>query len=118
MFFAALDLVIGYYYTRRLFSKHEEYLIDREDVKTFKELSSIKGNRVTAVPKEFTYAVSYFSEKEYSTKLEIDFDSRAIDLADIIIVNKELTEESLPRKLEDKGYSVRLEKERWIVYAC
>jgi hypothetical protein len=68
MFFAALDLVIGYYYTRRLFSKHEEYLIDREDVKTFKELSSIKGNRVTAVPKEFTYAVSYFSEKGYSTK--------------------------------------------------
>jgi len=105
--FAFSGLVIGYYYTRRLYQTHQKYLIDHEDIEIFKKMSSIEGNRIIAYPNEFTYVVSYFSEKDYATVPET---------ADITVVNKELVEESLHKTLEERGYLVKFEEKEWIVY--
>lgn len=101
-------LIIEYYYTSRLYKQHQKYLIDREDTRILKKISSLKGNEIIAYPDEFTLAAAYFSEKD--TAVELQF-------ADIIVVNKKLVEESLPKNLEEKGYLPKFEEKDWIVYS-
>jgi len=107
VFTAFSGLIIGYYYAQRLFQGHRKYLIDQEDITIFKKISSIKGSEIIAYPDEFTLAAAYFCEKDHAVELE---------LADIVVVNKELAEKSLPRMFEEKGYLLRFEKKNWIVY--
>jgi hypothetical protein len=65
VFLAASGLVIGYYYTRRLFRRHQECLVDQEDAETFKEISSIKGNRVTAIPRVLLCGLIFQRERVF-----------------------------------------------------
>jgi hypothetical protein len=107
-FVAVLGFIIDFYYTSRLYRQHKRHLIDKEDVSILKKISSIKGKEIIAYPDEFTLAAAYFSEKDHAIDLEF---------ADVIAVNRKLVEESLPKTLEEKGYSLRLEEKRWSVYS-
>jgi hypothetical protein len=111
VFLASVGLITGYYYTRRLYLSHQNYLMDQEDVEVFKRISSIEGNRVVAYPADFTNAVAYFSGK-----FTVDYAS-SLELVDIAAVNKELSDKSVPGMLEDKGYRVRFEEKEWAIYS-
>jgi hypothetical protein len=103
-----LGFMISYYYVLRLYRAQEKYVIDNEDTETLKKASSIAGNEIIAYPDEFTLAAAYFSEKDNAVDLRF---------ADAVVINKELTEEALPKMIEEKGYLRRFEEKRWIVYA-
>jgi len=115
--FVATGLALGYYYVLRLFRRHEKFLISNKDIETFTGLSSVAGSTVAAYPKEFTYPISYFSHKEYAAKLELDFENRAAELADIIVLNKQYTDSSIHENLMQRGYTVKLEKQVWTAYS-
>jgi hypothetical protein len=115
--FVILGIVVGYYYVLRLFRRHQKYLVSEADTEIFKELSTIEGRSIAALPKEFTYPISYFSGKDYAAKLELDFEERAAELADIVVLNKEYADASLYEGLRKRGYTVKLEKDKWIAYA-
>jgi hypothetical protein len=115
--FAFAGIVIGYFYVLRLFQRHQKYLISEADTETFKQISSIEGHTIAALPKEFTYPISYFSSKDYAARLDIDFEERATELADIIVVNKEYADGPLREGLRKRGYTTKLEKDKWIAYA-
>lgn len=115
--FALAGIAVGYYYVLRLFQRHRKYLISEADTETFKEMASIEGRTIAALPKEFTYPLSYFSSKDYATRLELDFEERAAELADIIVLNREYADASMYEGLRKKGYTAKLEKEKWVAYA-
>lgn len=115
--FIIVGIAIGYYYVLRLFSRHQKYLVSEADSEIFKEISAIEGRTIAALPKEFTYPISYFSGKDYATKLELDFEERAAEFADIIVINKEYADAPLYEGLSKRGYTAKLEKEKWIAYA-
>lgn len=101
-------LVIGYYYSNRLFKGHRDYLVSQEDIDVFRKISSINGKTITAYPSEFTYVSAYFSEKDYAIRPE---------LANIVVVNTQLTEKELYKKLEEKGYSEEFRENKWAIYS-
>lgn len=101
----------------RLFRRHQKYLVSEADTEIFKEISSIEGRNIAALPKEFIYPISYFSGKDYVAKLELDFEERAAELADIVVLNKEYADASLYEGLRKKGYTAKLEKRKQIAYA-
>jgi len=103
---ACLGLAISYYYSQRLLQGHQKYLVSKKDIGKFKKISTIEGKTVIAYPSEFTYIIAYYGDKDYATTPEH---------ADIIVVNKELTEKSLLKTLEEKGYTRKLEEKEWIV---
>lgn len=115
--FVVAGIAIGYFYVLRLFQRHQKYLVSEADTETFSQIFSIEGRTIAALPKEFTYPISYFSGKDYATRLELDFEERASELADIIVLNKECADASINEKLRTRGYTAKLEKEKWIVYA-
>jgi hypothetical protein len=115
--FAIIGFSAGYFYVFRLFSRHKKSLVSEADIEIFKQLSTIEGKSIAALPKDFTYPISYFSGKDFAAKLELDFEERAADLADIIVVNKECAEVQLYEKLRKRGYTVKLETDKWIAYA-
>lgn len=115
--FVVAGIVIGYFYVLRLFQRHQKYLISETDIETFKQMSSFEGRTITAVPKEFTYSISYFSNKDYAARLDIDFQERATELADIIVLHKEYADTPLHEELKKRGYTAKLEKDNWIAYA-
>ncbi len=115
--FVILGFVISDFYARRLFRTHEKYLFNEEDSVIFSDLSKMEGDKIAVYPKEFTYPVAYFSGKDYSTKLERDFDSVAIELANLVVVNKELSEAKQIEDIEKRGLRLRFQKDRWLVYA-
>jgi hypothetical protein len=117
VFFVVAGIVIGYFYVLRLFQRHQKYLISEADTETFKQISSIEGHTIAALPKEFTYPISYFSSKDYAARLDIDFQERATELADIIVLNKEYADTSLYTGLRKRGYTAKLEKDKWIAYS-
>jgi hypothetical protein len=110
VFLASAGLMIGYYYTGRLYRSHQNYLMDQEDIEVFKKISSVEGNRVIAYPADFTNAAVYFGGK-----FTVDY-AGSPELVDIAVVSKELADKSVPRMLEDKGYRVRFEEKKWVVY--
>ena len=114
--FVVAGIVIGYFYVLRLFQRHQKYLVSEADTETFSQISSIEGHTIAALPKEFTYPISYFSGKDYAARLELDFEERATELADIIVLNKEHVDASLYEGLRKRGYTVKLEKDKWIIY--
>jgi hypothetical protein len=114
--FAFAGVTIGYYYVSRLFKRHQKYLISEADTETFKQISSIEGRTIAALPREFTYPISYFSGKDYAARLELDFEERAAEFADIIVINKECADAPLYEGLSKRGYTAKFEKEKWIVY--
>jgi len=115
--FIVAGVVIGYYYVLRLFRRHQKYIVSEADTEIFKEISTIEGRSIAALPKEFTYPLSYFSGKDYAAKLELDFEERAAELADIIVLNREYADASMYEGLRKKGYTAKLEKEKWVAYA-
>jgi hypothetical protein len=114
--FVGLGVAIGYFYVLRLFKRQQKYLISDADTETFSQMSLIKGKTIAALPKEFTYPISYYSGKDYAARLELDFEGRAAELADIIVLNKEFADASLYERLVNKGYTAKLEKNKWIAY--
>ena len=114
--FIVVSIVTTYYYVLRLFSKHQPYLISEADIEIFKQISSIDGHTIAALPKEFTYALSYFSGKDYMMRLELDFEERAAKIADIVVLNKECATASMYEEVTKRGYSVKFEKGKWTVF--
>jgi len=82
----------------------------------FKQISSIDGHTIAALPKEITYALSYFSGKDYMMRLELDFEERAAKIADIVVLNKECATASMYEAVTKRGYSVKFEKGKWTVF--
>ena len=82
--------------------------MNQKDIEVFRKISSINGQTITAYPNEFTYVSAYFSEKDYAISPE---------LANIIIVNTQLTEKELCKKLEEKGYSEEFRENKWVIYS-
>lgn len=107
-FVAFSGLTISYFYSQRLYRGHQKYLIDREDIAIFRKTSPIEGCEIIVYPNEFTNVVTYFSEKDYAATPE---------LADIIVVNKELAEKTLFNTLSEKKFLMKFEEKKWIVYA-
>lgn len=116
-FFVVLGVIIGYYYVQRLFRRHQKYLISETDIEFFKQISSIEGHTITGLPKEFTYPLSYFSGKDYSTKLDIDFEGRALELAEVVVLDKTSVAPHIYEELKKRGFSVKLENDRWVAYS-
>jgi hypothetical protein len=114
--FVGLGIAIGYSYVLRLFRRQQNYLISEADTVTFSQMASIDGRTIAALPKEFTYPISYYSGKDYAARLELDFEGRAAELADIIVLNKEFADASLYEGLRNRGYTAKLEKDKWIAY--
>jgi hypothetical protein len=115
--FAVLGVIVSYYYVLRLFRRHQQYLISEADIDFFKQISSLEGRTITALPKEFTYPLSFFSGKDYSAKLDIDFEGKALSLAEIVVLDKTAVPSNSYEELEKRGYSVKLENDRWAAYS-
>ena len=116
--FAVAGAAIGYYYTLRLFRRQEKYLISEADTEIFEQISSVPGSTLAAVPREFTYSISYFSGKEYAIRVDLDLKNQATQLAEIIVINKDFVEPSFYEGLKNRGFASKLEKGKWIVFAA
>jgi hypothetical protein len=100
----------------RLFQRHQKYLVSGVDTETFKQISSIKGRTIAALPKEYTYPILYFSGIDCAARLELEFEKRATEFADIIVINKEYANAPLYEGLSKRGFTAKLEKDKWIAY--